>query len=110
VSKRSDQGGWPSSGFGLRLRILRDRAGLSQTALAERAGCTQSTLAKLEAGKQEPAWPLVTALAVALEATPNDFLPRPGDREPEPPRRGRPPKVDAPAPQGKKRGRRPKGK
>jgi DNA-binding XRE family transcriptional regulator len=39
---------------------------LSQLALAERAGCNQFTVAKLERGQQEPAWPLVLALANAL--------------------------------------------
>ena len=115
MSKRSDQGGWPASGVGLRLRLLRDEAGLSQTELAARAGCTQSTLAKLEAGKQEPAWPLVIALAAALEVTPNDLLPQPGDRQPPPAKvgwpKGRPrgtlPATGPPEPAKPLRGRQP---
>jgi transcriptional regulator with XRE-family HTH domain len=59
-------GGWPPSGFGDRLRALRERAGLTQRALAERAGCHLMTIAKLERGAQEPAWPLVLALTRAL--------------------------------------------
>jgi transcriptional regulator with XRE-family HTH domain len=90
-------GGWgKSSGFAVRLRVLRERQGLYQGQLAERAGTTQSTVAKLEAGTQEPAWPLVIALAEALGATPNDFLPLPGEQAPLPLKRGRPPKQAAP--------------
>lgn len=62
----SKQGGWPSTGFGSRLRALRERAGLTQPGLAEKAGCNKFTVAKLERGTQEPAWPLVLALAKAL--------------------------------------------
>ena len=62
----SKQGGWPPTGFGGRLRALREQAGLSQLPLAEKAGCNQFTVAKLERGLQEPAWPLVLALAKAL--------------------------------------------
>jgi len=39
---------------------------LSQRELAKEAGCNANTLAKLERGEQEPAWPLVLALARAL--------------------------------------------
>jgi transcriptional regulator with XRE-family HTH domain len=60
------QGGWPSTGFGPRLRELRSQAGVTQKELAERAGCNVFTVAKLERGAQEPAWPLVLALAQAL--------------------------------------------
>jgi len=63
------QGGWPASGFAGRLKEERERAGLSQRELAERAGCNVFTLSKLERGTQEPAWPLVRALARALGVT-----------------------------------------
>jgi transcriptional regulator with XRE-family HTH domain len=92
------QGGWPASGFGVRLRLLREGAGLNQSQLAETAGTTQATVARLEAGQQEPAWPLVLALAEALSATPNDFRPREGDARPGPAKRGRPPKAPPAAP------------
>jgi transcriptional regulator with XRE-family HTH domain len=59
-------GGWPSSGFGKRLKNLREEKGLTQKALADRAGCHPMTLAKLERGVQEPAWQLVLVLAEAL--------------------------------------------
>jgi transcriptional regulator with XRE-family HTH domain len=60
------RGGWPDSGFGERLKSVRESSGLSQAQLAERAGCHTFTISKLERGEQEPAWPLVLALAKAL--------------------------------------------
>ena len=57
---------WQPSGFADRLRVLRESAGLTQAELAERAGCFPLTVSKLERGVQEPAWPLVLALANAL--------------------------------------------
>jgi transcriptional regulator with XRE-family HTH domain len=68
------QGGWPPTGFGIRLRALREEKGMSQRELAELAGCNQFTVAKLERGLQEPAWPLVLALAKALGVTCLAFL------------------------------------
>lgn len=60
------QGGWPPSGFGTRLRELREGHGLTGEKLAELAGCHPMTISKLERGTQEPAWPLVLALCQAL--------------------------------------------
>jgi DNA-binding XRE family transcriptional regulator len=60
------QGGWPPSGFGRRLRHLREQSSLSQRELADKTGCHWMTIAKLEREVQEPAWPLVLALARAL--------------------------------------------
>jgi DNA-binding XRE family transcriptional regulator len=62
-------GGWESTGFGPRLKALREAAGLSQLDLAVKAGCHKITLSKLEQGKQEPAWPLVLAICKALGVT-----------------------------------------
>jgi transcriptional regulator with XRE-family HTH domain len=59
-------GGWPASGFGQRLRQKREAAGLSQLGLANKAACRSETISRLERGEQEPAWPLVIALARAL--------------------------------------------
>jgi transcriptional regulator with XRE-family HTH domain len=59
-------GGWAPSGFGAALKRLRVAAGLTQGELAERAKCHRFTVAKLEQDRQEPAWPLVLALARAL--------------------------------------------
>lgn len=73
---------YPPSGFGARLRKLRETASLSQRELAERVlvGVHPNTLARMERGEYEPAWPLVLALAAALGATPNDFCPEPAPR------------------------------
>jgi transcriptional regulator with XRE-family HTH domain len=60
------QGGWPASGFGERLKALREQAGVSQAQLAERADCHILTISKIERGLHEPAWPLVRALCKAL--------------------------------------------
>ncbi len=60
------RGGWPASGFGERLRTLREARGMSQFQLAIAAGCRVETVSRLERGEQEPAWPLVRALASAL--------------------------------------------
>ena len=85
------QGGWPATGFAARLRAVREQGGLSQRQLAERAGCNVFTLSKLERGTQEPAWPLVLALARALGVDCTAFQPA-GDEPAEgPPRpKGRP--------------------
>lgn len=60
------RGGWPASGFGERLRTLREERGLSQFQLAVAAECRVETISRLERQEQEPAWPLVRALARAL--------------------------------------------
>jgi DNA-binding XRE family transcriptional regulator len=73
----SKKGGWEPTGFGGRLKSLREAAGLSQQQLAERAGCNKFTVAKLEAGKQEPAWPLVLAICAALDVTCQAFAAAP---------------------------------
>jgi transcriptional regulator with XRE-family HTH domain len=91
------QGGWPPSGFGDRLRRLREKAGLTQRQLAEHAGCNAFTVAKLERGAQEPAWPLVLALARALNVSCEAFT-QPVDGPAPEPKRGRPPKALADPP------------
>jgi transcriptional regulator with XRE-family HTH domain len=110
------QGGWPPSGFGARLREVRERAGLSQAQLAERAGCNLFTVSKIERGLHEPAWPLVRALARALGVGCGAFDVPDGETlpTPEPQPRGRPRKAEGeatpappptPAPKGKGRKR-----
>lgn len=69
---RKDQA---DTGFGDRLKELREAAGLSQAALAEAAGLNRFGVAKLEQGVREPGWSTVLALAAALTVTPNDFRP-----------------------------------
>jgi transcriptional regulator with XRE-family HTH domain len=60
------RGGWPPSGFGGRLKAIREALGVSQAELAERVGAHVFTVSKLERGLHEPAWPLALALADAL--------------------------------------------
>jgi transcriptional regulator with XRE-family HTH domain len=106
-------GGWPPTGFGGRLKQLREERSLTQHELAARSGCHTMTIAKLERGAQEPAWPLVLALAKALgvtcEAFSGEAAALPAEQRP----RGRPPKATAEpveAPQPKRpRGRPRKG-
>jgi transcriptional regulator with XRE-family HTH domain len=103
----SKQGGWPPTGFGGRLRSLREQATLSQRELAELAGCNQFTVAKLERGLQEPAWPLVLALAKALDVTCEAFNGEAAGEATEQRSPGRPParKADAGEAPPAKRGR-----
>ena len=63
------------TGFAVRLKELREAAGLSQQQLAERAGMHLYGIAKLEQGVREPGWVTVLDLAAALGVEPNDFLP-----------------------------------
>jgi transcriptional regulator with XRE-family HTH domain len=91
MTGRAEKKRWPPSGFGGRLQQLRERAGLTQAELAERAGCFPLTVSKLERGVQEPAWPLVVALARALGVSCDSFVVNDGDQMGEKPRpRGRP--------------------
>ena len=73
---------WSGTGFGERLRALREAAGYSREELARRVGCNPHTVTKLENGFQEPIWGLALALARALGVTTRAF--EPGPRLPEP--------------------------
>ncbi|MCV6585000.1 MAG: cupin domain-containing protein [Marinibacterium sp.] len=60
--------------LGLRLRTLRERAGLSQRALAKKSGVPNSTISLIEAGKMNPS---VGALRRILQGVPvsmSDFF------------------------------------
>jgi transcriptional regulator with XRE-family HTH domain len=72
----AERGKWPETGFGERLKALREERGLSQNELAAKAGVHRFTVSKLERGTQEPAWPVVLAFCNAMGCEPNDFLPR----------------------------------
>jgi transcriptional regulator with XRE-family HTH domain len=76
---------WPDSGFGGRLRALREAVGMDRHGLARRAGCSYSTIMKLEQGVHEPIWSLALSLARALGVTTRAFEPGPRLPEPEPP-------------------------
>lgn len=54
-------------GLGNRLRVLRERAGLSQRALAKRANVTNSTISLIESGKVNPS---VSGLKRVLDGIP----------------------------------------
>lgn len=69
----------PPTGFGERLRSLREAAGVSLSELGRRAGIAYQTIAKYERSENEPTWPTVLTLAKALGVKPNDFLEDEGD-------------------------------
>jgi transcriptional regulator with XRE-family HTH domain len=52
--------------FGLRLKELREGAGLSQAELAASAKLTRDGVSQLEQGRRRPSWDTVLALAEAL--------------------------------------------
>jgi transcriptional regulator with XRE-family HTH domain len=79
-------------GFGVRLRELREQAGLTQQQLANAAGLHRFGIAKLEQGVREPSWATVKALCDALGVDCTAFTQEPADREPAGP--GRPRKAD----------------
>src|SRR5947207_2666508 len=59
--------------FGARLRELRERAGLSKSALARAAGIGRGPIARLERGLHPPDWETVARLAEALGVRPAAF-------------------------------------
>jgi DNA-binding XRE family transcriptional regulator len=100
------------SGFGPRLKQLREEAGLSQQDLAVKTPCSVFTVSKLERGTQEPAWPLVIAFCKALGVSCEAFQQAEGAAEPaaEKAGPGRPRKAEgAPEPSGQKPKKRGKG-
>lgn len=62
-----------ATGFGARLRELREAKGLTQAQLGERAGMVYQAVAKYERGAAEPTWPIVLRLADALEVGVEQF-------------------------------------
>src|SRR5690348_13469280 len=54
--------------LGRTVRTLRERHGLSQSALAQAAGMTQSAVARFEAGGTIPTLPVLERIAHALDA------------------------------------------
>lgn len=79
--------------FGLRLRELRQRAGLSQTALGKAAGIPQTTIASWENGNREALVTAIPKLAAALGCTLDDLFADPETTPPKP-KRGRPRKAE----------------
>lgn len=74
------------TGFGARLRAVREAKGLTVTELAELAGMVPPVVSRLESGGRTPNWATVIALAESLGVTPNDFLP-PAEPPDDPPPR-----------------------
>lgn len=64
-----------STGFAVRLREMRQEAGLSQEALARLANLSTRTVCKIEQGDAEPGWRTVLDLADALGVEVGCFRP-----------------------------------
>jgi transcriptional regulator with XRE-family HTH domain len=52
--------------LGIRVKELRERAGMSQLALAESAGTTSTTISAIETGRSAASWELLDDVAGAL--------------------------------------------
>lgn len=65
-----------TTGFGARLRALRETAGLTQQQLADLVGMQAQNVTRLETGGREPAWGTVIRLAKALNVSTDEFLPK----------------------------------
>ncbi len=59
--------------FALRLKALREKAGLTQAHLAEKAGLSPQAIAALEQGTRGPTWATVRRLALALGVGEEEF-------------------------------------
>jgi transcriptional regulator with XRE-family HTH domain len=70
-----------TTGFGTRLRQLREAAGQTREQLAERAGLKFTSIRDIEQGVYSPNWATVVSLCRALGVTPTDFLPEQADRQ-----------------------------
>ena len=62
-----------ATGFGTRLKELRQRASMSQEDVARAAGVSLSAITKIEGNKVEPSWPTVRAIAKALGVSVAEF-------------------------------------
>jgi transcriptional regulator with XRE-family HTH domain len=94
--------------FGLRLKELREAAGLSQPQLAQAVGLTTRQISRLETGVSQATWPTVQGLCAALSVDCTAFNVPATEREPQ--GRGRPakPKAEAPPSGEKKKSGRPR--
>jgi transcriptional regulator with XRE-family HTH domain len=66
---------------GMRLRSLREAAGLTQLDLAARSGVTHEAISALECGRRSPRVATIERLAAALEMAPRDLVASPTDRQ-----------------------------
>ena len=60
--------------MGEKIKILREKAGLSQKQLAARLGIDQSAVARWESGENIPATNRIIPLAEALGCSPGDLF------------------------------------
>lgn len=67
-----------NTGFGPRLKLLREAAGLSQAVLAAKVGMNRFSLSKLELGSRQPTWSTVIDLADALGVSTEQFRDKKG--------------------------------
>lgn len=66
--------GDPGSAFGVVLRSLRKKAGLSQEQLALEAGVERNFVSLIERGVNQPTIRIIFKLAAALHVTPSDMM------------------------------------
>lgn len=59
--------------FTIRLKVLRDKSGLTQVQLAQKAGLSPQAIAALEQGTRGPTWETVRRLAMALGVGEEEF-------------------------------------
>ena len=64
----------PLKSFGQRVRVLRERAGISQEALAARAGIHRTYMGGVERGERNICLKNIIRLAAALGAHPRDLF------------------------------------
>lgn len=64
--------GWVDD-FTIRLKALREKAGLTQAQLAQKAGLSPQAIAALEQGTRAPTWETVRRLAMALGVGEQEF-------------------------------------
>jgi transcriptional regulator with XRE-family HTH domain len=60
--------------FGVRLRELRAKAGLTQAELAAKSGLHRQMIARFELGTRGPSWESAVALAAALGVSVQEFV------------------------------------
>jgi DNA-binding XRE family transcriptional regulator len=72
------------TGFGARLKELREAAWLTQGDLAEACGVNRFSIAKVEQGLRDPSWPLALRLAHALGVSVAVFAPAEGTQAGKP--------------------------
>jgi transcriptional regulator with XRE-family HTH domain len=73
MAKGKPKGDRKPSGFGAKLRQLREAAKLTQEELGKRVGMDFTTIARYERGAVEPTWPNVLKLANVLGVALDDL-------------------------------------